>query len=56
MRGRRESSARDEQLLEIEVNMAALQDIQGASEGGVSFSLLDTPGPNESGELLKILP
>ena len=50
VRGRRESSARDEQVLDIEVAMAALRGGDSfIRQDSVSFSLLDTPGPNEAG-------
>lgn len=49
VRGRRESSANDEEVLDIEVAMAALQESASSMQDSVSFSLLDTPGPNEAG-------
>lgn len=46
---RRLSAASDEQVLDIEVSMTALQGATSDLNSAVSFSLLDTPGPNEAG-------
>ena len=52
MRSRRRGSGRDEEVLDVEVSMTALQGAALDSDSAVSFSLLDTPGPNEAGALL----
>lgn len=51
VRTRRKSSIKDEQELDIEVSIAALQGSSFSVQNGMSFSLLDTPGPNEAGQL-----
>lgn len=55
VRTRRESSANDEQVLDIEVNMAALLGVSSGMKDSMSISLLDTPGPNEAGFLPRLM-
>ena len=52
MRSRRRGAPSDEEVLDIEVSMTALQGAASDPPSAVSFSLLDTPGPNEAGALL----
>lgn len=47
----REHSQKDETLLDLEIPIAAFEQCVQAETPGVGIRLLDTPGPNEAGEV-----